>query len=90
MFDTDHSVVYAGVLPAAPPPAISTFARNTKPSVCVNTTLGLGVACVGREALSLSKKLAHPLDAIQRCIASNTLTSTAVESEHAMESTTHP
>jgi hypothetical protein len=90
MFDTDHSVVYAGVMPAAPPPAISTFARNTKPIVRVNTTLGLGVARVGREALSFSKKLAHPLDAMQRCIAYNTLTSTAVESEHAMESTTLP
>jgi len=77
-------------MPAAPHWAISMFARNTKPIERVNTTLRPGVARVGREALLFSKQLAHPLDAMERCIAYDTLTSTAAESAHAMESTTLP
>jgi IS1 family transposase len=90
MFDTDHSVVYAGMIPAAPHRAISTFPRNTKHIERVNTTLRPGVSRVVREALSFSKKLVNPLGAMQLFISYDNLTSTAAESERDMGSTILP
>jgi insertion element IS1 protein InsB len=76
-FYTEQSVVYAGVLPAAPPRALSQLARKTNHIERFNTTLRQRVSRVVREALSFSKKLAHHLGASKRFLCHYNLTRAA-------------
>ena len=64
-FDTDHYVVYAGVIPAAQHRAISQLARQTHHIERFNNTRRQRVSRVVREALSFSKKLANHIGAIK-------------------------
>jgi IS1 family transposase len=73
-FYTDQSVVYEGVLPAAQHRALHHLARTTNHIERCNKTLRQRVSRLVREALSFSKKLAHPLGAIQLCICHDNLT----------------
>jgi insertion element IS1 protein InsB len=63
-FSTDQSVVYAGVMPAVQHRAISQLARKTHHIERFNTTLAQRGARLGREALSFSTQLAHPIGAL--------------------------
>jgi IS1 family transposase len=76
MFYTDQYVVYAGVIPAAQPRAISKLARKTKHIERFNNTLCQRVSRVIREALSFSKKLANHSGAIKLYICHYSLTRT--------------
>ncbi len=72
--DTDQYVGYARVIPTAQLRAISTLARKTPHIERFNHTLRPRVSRVVREALSCSKKLAHPIGALKVCIGHDNLT----------------
>jgi insertion element IS1 protein InsB len=76
-FYTDQDVVYAGVIPAAQPRAISKLARKTNHIERFNNTLRQRVSRLVREALSFSKKLAHHIGAIKLFICHYNLTRAA-------------
>jgi insertion element IS1 protein InsB len=74
---TDQDVVYAGVIPAAQPRAISKLARQTTHFERCNTTLRQRVSRLVREAWSCSKTLAHHIGAIKLFICHYNLTRVA-------------
>jgi insertion element IS1 protein InsB len=76
-FYTDQYVVYAGVIPAAQPRALSTLARTTNHIERFNNTLRQRVSRLVREAVSFSKKLAHHIGAIKLFICHYHLTRAA-------------
>jgi IS1 family transposase len=76
-FYTDQYVVYAGVIPAAQHRAISKLARKTNHIERFNNTLRQRMSRLVREALSLSKKLAHHVGAIKLFICYYDLTRAA-------------
>jgi insertion element IS1 protein InsB len=64
-FDTEQSVVYAGVMPAARHQAMSTVARKTNPIGRVHNTLRQRVSRVVRPTVSFAKKPANHSGAIK-------------------------
>jgi IS1 family transposase len=76
-FYPDQDVVYAGVIPAAQHRAISKLARKTNHIERFNNTLRRRVSRLVREALSVSKKLAHHIGAIKLFICHYNLTRVA-------------
>jgi insertion element IS1 protein InsB len=76
-FYTDQDVVYEGVIPGAQHRAISKSARQTNHLERFNNTLHQRVSRLVREALSFSKKLAHPIGAIKLFICHYNLTRSA-------------
>jgi insertion element IS1 protein InsB len=76
-FYTDHYVVYAKVIPAAQPQAISKLARKTNHIERFNNTLRQRVSQLVRDALSFSKKLANHIGAIKLFICHYNLTRAA-------------
>jgi len=76
-FYTEHSGVYAQVIPAAQHRAIPKFARKTNHIERFNNMLRQRVARLVREAFSFSKKLANHLGAIKLFICHYNLMSAA-------------
>jgi insertion element IS1 protein InsB len=76
-FYTDHYVVYAGVIPATQPRAISKLARKTNHTERFNNTLRQRVSRLICEALSFSKKLANHIGTIKLFICHYNLTRVA-------------
>jgi IS1 family transposase len=74
---TEQSVVYAGVIPAAPHRAISTLARQTNHVERFNNTRRQRVFRLVREAWSFSTKLANHIGALNMCICHANLTRAA-------------
>jgi insertion element IS1 protein InsB len=64
-FYIDQSVVYEGVIPAAQHRAIHKLTRKTNHIKRFNNTLRQQVSRLARDALSVSKKLAHHIGAIK-------------------------
>lgn len=85
---TDHSVGYAGVMPAAQHRASRTLAWKTSPIERCHTTLRQRVSHLVREALSFSKQLANHSGAMQLCIGHDNRTRAAASSEPDTECTT--
>jgi IS1 family transposase len=88
MFYTEQYVVSEGVMPAAQHRAISKLVRKTNHIERFNNTWRQRVSRLGRDALSFSRKLAHHIGAIKRCICHDNLTRAAASREHDMECTT--
>jgi insertion element IS1 protein InsB len=76
-FSTDHDVVYAGVMPAAPHRAISKWAREPNHIERCNNTRRPRVSRRVRAAVSCSTKLAHHVGAIKLFICHDNLTRAA-------------
>jgi insertion element IS1 protein InsB len=76
-FYTDQYVVYAGVIPAAQPRAISKLARKTNHIEQFTNTLRQRVSRLVREALSFSKKLVHHIGTIKMFICHDNFTRAA-------------
>jgi insertion element IS1 protein InsB len=76
-FYTAQYAVYEGVIPAAPPRAISKLTRKTNHIERFNNTLRQRVSRLVREALSFSKKLANHIGAMKLFICHYNLTRTA-------------
>jgi insertion element IS1 protein InsB len=74
---TEHSVVYATVIPAAHDKAIRTLARTTPHIARCNTTLRQRVSRLVRDAWSFSTTLANHVGALTLFLCHDTLTRAA-------------
>jgi insertion element IS1 protein InsB len=76
-FSTDQDAVYTGIIPAAPPKALTKHARKTNPIERFNNTLRQRLSRLVRDTLACSKKLAHHIGAIKYFICHYNLTRAA-------------